>query len=85
LSREISRGACKLVRKLTDIKKKVILINVKLMARTLSLSLLLIFSMLPLIPYQVRELAEKEPEDGVFKMLRTDVTRFLTTILIGTT
>ncbi|MCL7033673.1 hypothetical protein MKW94_030031 [Papaver nudicaule] len=33
----------------------------------------------------VRELAEKEPENGVFKMLRSDVTRFLTTILIGTT
>ncbi|KAM0951321.1 putative CNNM, transmembrane domain-containing protein [Dioscorea sansibarensis] len=35
--------------------------------------------------YQVRELAEKEPENGVFRMLRSDVTRFLTTILIGTT
>lgn len=35
--------------------------------------------------HQVRELAEKEPENGVFKMLRSDVTRFLTTILIGTT
>lgn len=34
---------------------------------------------------QVRELAEKEPENGVFRMLRSDVTRFLTTILIGTT
>ncbi|KAL6637337.1 hypothetical protein ACP70R_024909 [Stipagrostis hirtigluma subsp. patula] len=34
---------------------------------------------------RVRELAEKEPENGVFKMLRSDVTRFLTTILIGTT
>lgn len=34
---------------------------------------------------QVRELAEKEAENGVFKMLRSDVTRFLTTILIGTT
>lgn len=34
---------------------------------------------------QIRELAEKESEDGVFKMLRSDVTRFLTTILIGTT
>ncbi|KAM7280437.1 hypothetical protein ACFE04_007571 [Oxalis oulophora] len=33
----------------------------------------------------VRELAEKEPENGVFRMLRSDVTRFLTTILIGTT
>ncbi|GMP68095.1 hypothetical protein CsSME_00027827 [Camellia sinensis var. sinensis] len=33
----------------------------------------------------VQELAEKESEDGVFKMLSTDVTRFLTTILIGTT
>nr|GEV38564.1 putative DUF21 domain-containing protein At3g13070, chloroplastic [Tanacetum cinerariifolium] len=33
----------------------------------------------------VRELAEKEGENGVFKLLRTDVTRFLTTILIGTT
>ncbi|EXB67418.1 DUF21 domain-containing protein [Morus notabilis] len=36
-------------------------------------------------PWKVRELAEKESEDGVFKMLRNDVTRFLTTILIGTT
>lgn len=35
--------------------------------------------------FQVRELAEKESENGVFKMLRNDVTRFLTTILIGTT
>ena len=35
--------------------------------------------------YKVRELAEKESENGVFKLLRTDVTRFLTTILIGTT
>ncbi|KAL0306275.1 UNVERIFIED_CONTAM: putative DUF21 domain-containing protein, chloroplastic [Sesamum radiatum] len=34
---------------------------------------------------KVRELAEKETENGVFKMLRNDVTRFLTTILIGTT
>lgn len=35
---------------------------------------------------QVRELAEKESDsEGVFKMLRSDVTRFLTTILIGTT
>ncbi|XP_039027038.1 putative DUF21 domain-containing protein At3g13070, chloroplastic [Hibiscus syriacus] len=36
-------------------------------------------------PWKVRELAEKDSEDGVFKMLRSDVTRFLTTILIGTT
>ncbi|KAE8678044.1 putative DUF21 domain-containing protein [Hibiscus syriacus] len=36
-------------------------------------------------PWKVRELAEKESEDGVFKMLSSDVTRFLTTILIGTT
>lgn len=35
--------------------------------------------------YQVRELAEKEGEGGVFQLLRQDVTRFLTTILIGTT
>ncbi|KAL6536645.1 DUF21 domain-containing protein, chloroplastic [Orobanche minor] len=34
---------------------------------------------------EVRELAEKESENGVFKLLRNDVTRFLTTILIGTT
>uniref|UniRef100_A0A2N9E456 CNNM transmembrane domain-containing protein n=1 Tax=Fagus sylvatica TaxID=28930 RepID=A0A2N9E456_FAGSY len=34
---------------------------------------------------QVRELAEKDSENGVFKTLRSDVTRFLTTILIGTT
>ncbi|XP_028113200.1 U11/U12 small nuclear ribonucleoprotein 65 kDa protein-like [Camellia sinensis] len=33
----------------------------------------------------VQELTEKESEDGVFKMLSIDVTRFLTTILIGTT
>ncbi|XP_020263771.1 DUF21 domain-containing protein At1g55930, chloroplastic-like [Asparagus officinalis] len=36
-------------------------------------------------PWKVRELAEKEPENGVFRMLSNDVTRFLTTILIGTT
>ncbi|KAL5548566.1 hypothetical protein UlMin_003797 [Ulmus minor] len=36
-------------------------------------------------PWKVRELAEKEPDNGLFKMLRSDVTRFLTTILIGTT
>ena len=34
---------------------------------------------------QVRELAEKESEGSVFQLLRKDVTRFLTTILIGTT
>lgn len=33
----------------------------------------------------MRELADKDSEDGVFKMLSSDVTRFLTTILIGTT
>ncbi|PWA54776.1 CBS domain-containing protein / transporter associated domain-containing protein [Artemisia annua] len=46
------------------------------------------FTTCPLFPsqvLQVRELAEKESENGVFKMLRNDVTRFLTTILIGTT
>ncbi|CAM0873600.1 unnamed protein product [Alopecurus aequalis] len=42
-------------------------------------------SITTLWPWKVRELAEKEPENGVFKMLRNDVTRFLTTILIGTT
>ncbi|XP_024381705.1 uncharacterized protein [Physcomitrium patens] len=36
-------------------------------------------------PWKVRELAEKEGEGGVFQLLRQDVTRFLTTILIGTT
>lgn len=35
--------------------------------------------------FKVRELAEKESENGVFRLLRSDVTRFLTTILIGTT
>ncbi|KAJ0092054.1 hypothetical protein Patl1_26615 [Pistacia atlantica] len=34
--------------------------------------------------HMVWELAEKEPDNGVFKMLGSDVTRFLTTILIGT-
>ncbi|GMY39857.1 DUF21 domain-containing protein At1g55930, chloroplastic-like isoform X6, partial [Fagus crenata] len=34
---------------------------------------------------KVLELAEKDSENGVFKTLRSDVTRFLTTILIGTT
>ncbi|PRQ58096.1 hypothetical protein RchiOBHm_Chr1g0355491 [Rosa chinensis] len=33
----------------------------------------------------VCELAEKEPENGVFRLLRNDVTRFLSTVLIGTT
>ncbi|GMN62122.1 hypothetical protein TIFTF001_031206 [Ficus carica] len=42
-------------------------------------------SITTLWPWKVRELAEKESEDGVFKMLRSDVNRFLTTILIGTT
>ncbi|XXG48764.1 hypothetical protein AAC387_Pa02g3123 [Persea americana] len=42
-------------------------------------------SITTLWPWKVRELAEKEPENGVFQMLRSDVTRFLTTILIGTT
>ncbi|KAJ6831992.1 DUF21 domain-containing protein-like, chloroplastic [Iris pallida] len=42
-------------------------------------------SITTLWPWKVRELAEKEPENGVFRMLRTDITRFLTTILIGTT
>ncbi|WOH02628.1 hypothetical protein DCAR_0522017 [Daucus carota subsp. sativus] len=42
-------------------------------------------SITTLWPWKVHELAEKEPEDGVFRMLRSDVTRFLTTILIGTT
>uniref|UniRef100_A0A453M790 Uncharacterized protein n=1 Tax=Aegilops tauschii subsp. strangulata TaxID=200361 RepID=A0A453M790_AEGTS len=42
-------------------------------------------SITTLWPWKVRELADKEPENGVFKMLRNDVTRFLTTILIGTT
>lgn len=36
-------------------------------------------------PWKVRELAEKEPDNAVFQMLKQDVTRFLTTILIGTT
>ncbi|KAM5585319.1 DUF21 domain-containing protein [Rosa sericea] len=42
-------------------------------------------SITTLWPWKVRELAEKEPENGVFRLLRNDVTRFLTTILIGTT
>ncbi|CAH9107839.1 unnamed protein product [Cuscuta epithymum] len=42
-------------------------------------------SITTLWPWKVRELAEKDSENGVFKMLRSDVTRFLTTILIGTT
>ncbi|KAJ4773302.1 CBS domain protein (DUF21) [Rhynchospora pubera] len=42
-------------------------------------------SIMTLWPWKVRELAEKEPENGVFRMLRGDITRFLTTILIGTT
>ncbi|KAL4555379.1 hypothetical protein LXL04_037997 [Taraxacum kok-saghyz] len=42
-------------------------------------------SITTLSPWKVRELAEKEDENGVFKLLRTDITRFLTTILIGTT
>ncbi|KAL7185146.1 hypothetical protein ACSBR2_027140 [Camellia fascicularis] len=42
-------------------------------------------SITTLWPWKVRELAEKESEDGVFKMLHSDITRFLTTILIGTT
>ncbi|TYH92153.1 hypothetical protein ES332_A13G162500v1 [Gossypium tomentosum] len=57
---------------------------------TLLLGLSAFFSMAEtaittLWPWKIRELAEKESEDGVFKMLRSDVTRFLTTILIGIT
>ncbi|KAM5585308.1 hypothetical protein ABKV19_004614 [Rosa sericea] len=42
-------------------------------------------SITTLWPWKVRELAEKEPQNGVFRLLRNDVTRFLTTILIGAT
>nr|KYP38850.1 UPF0053 protein Mb2387c family [Cajanus cajan] len=42
-------------------------------------------SITTLWPWKVRELAEKESENFVFKLLQKDVTRFLTTILIGTT
>ncbi|XP_061375637.1 putative DUF21 domain-containing protein At3g13070, chloroplastic [Gastrolobium bilobum] len=42
-------------------------------------------SITTLWPWKIRELAEKESENGVFRLLRSDVTRFLTTILIGTT
>ncbi|KAL2629259.1 hypothetical protein R1flu_013945 [Riccia fluitans] len=42
-------------------------------------------SIMTLWPWKVRELAEKEGEGGVFSLLQQDVTRFLTTILIGTT
>uniref|UniRef100_A0A0D6R7T7 CNNM transmembrane domain-containing protein n=1 Tax=Araucaria cunninghamii TaxID=56994 RepID=A0A0D6R7T7_ARACU len=42
-------------------------------------------AIMTLWPWKVQELAEKEPEDGVFRLLRQDVTRFLTSILIGTT
>ncbi|MBA0632532.1 hypothetical protein Godav_001252 [Gossypium davidsonii] len=57
---------------------------------TLLLGLSALFSMAEtaittLWPWKTHELTEKESEDGVFKMLCSDVTRFLTTILIGTT
>ncbi|XP_057433514.1 putative DUF21 domain-containing protein At3g13070, chloroplastic [Lotus japonicus] len=42
-------------------------------------------SITTLWPWKVRELANNDSENGVFKLLRSDVTRFLTTILIGTT
>nr|KAJ0192010.1 hypothetical protein LSAT_V11C800396610 [Lactuca sativa] len=42
-------------------------------------------SITTLSPWKVRELAKKEYGNGVFNLLRTDITRFLTTILIGTT
>ncbi|GMY31009.1 DUF21 domain-containing protein At1g55930, chloroplastic-like, partial [Fagus crenata] len=42
-------------------------------------------SITTLWPWKVLELAEKDSENGIFKTLRSDVTRFLTTILIGTT
>ncbi|GMY31013.1 DUF21 domain-containing protein At1g55930, chloroplastic-like [Fagus crenata] len=42
-------------------------------------------SITTLWPWKVLELAEKDSENGVFKTLRSDVTQFLTTILIGTT
>ncbi|XP_028107067.1 putative DUF21 domain-containing protein At3g13070, chloroplastic [Camellia sinensis] len=42
-------------------------------------------SITTLWPWKVRELAEKESEDSIFKMLSIDVTWFLTTIHIGAT
>ncbi|GAQ91975.1 CBS domain-containing protein [Klebsormidium nitens] len=45
-------------------------------------------SITTLWPWKVRELAEKEKEEGLgdtFRLLQKDVTRFLTTILIGST
>ncbi|KAH7314587.1 hypothetical protein KP509_21G009600 [Ceratopteris richardii] len=42
-------------------------------------------SITTLWPWKVRELAEKERDGSVFHLLKQDVTRFLTTILIGTT
>ena len=36
-------------------------------------------------PWKVREIAEAEGEESPFAMLKRDITRFLTTILIGTT
>ncbi|XP_068669112.1 putative DUF21 domain-containing protein At3g13070, chloroplastic [Aristolochia californica] len=42
-------------------------------------------SIATLWPWMVHELAEEEPGDGIFTMLQNDVTRFLTSILIGTT
>jgi len=36
-------------------------------------------------PWKVRELADKEGDGGPFKVLQKDITRFLTTILIGST
>lgn len=36
-------------------------------------------------PWKVKELAEQEGEGSPFKMLQKDITRFLTTILVGST
>ncbi|KAG9443479.1 hypothetical protein H6P81_014819 [Aristolochia fimbriata] len=42
-------------------------------------------SIATLWPWMVHELAEEEYGDGIFTMLQNDITRFLTTILFGTT
>lgn len=42
-------------------------------------------SITTLYPWKVRELADQEGPDSVFHIMRKDITRFLTTILIGTT
>ncbi|KAL4564069.1 hypothetical protein LXL04_028119 [Taraxacum kok-saghyz] len=85
-----SRGICntRLSFRIVDLQLRVFREQGLILAALLGLSAFFSMaetSITTLSPWKVRELAEKEDENGVFKLLRTDITQFLTTILIGTT